>query len=467
VDVSKSTAEAAVDAVVHVTISDNELMAFIRISPPRNGGAAPTAETIGNALKNHGVIYNINTEKLAALEANPIYHSEILIAKGTSPVNGTDGTAFIHINTDKSQNMFKENDDGSVDFYDLDNVENVSQGQLLCTITPPTEGTPGMSAKGNEIKQKRGRPAPSYAGRNTELNEDGTAIISKINGTVEFNGKKLIVNDVYHVRGDVDASIGNLKVAGNLTIYGMVLPGFVIEAGGNISVEGTVESASLKAGGSIKLKSGIIGSEIHCAEDLTCRFIENCNVSVGGNITAEYILNSIINCGKNLKLFGKKAKIIGGSCIVGQDIEAETIGSVTNVRTKIELCTDPANLEQQRALRKKVAEIEKSIEGVKPLIAILRKLEAARQLTPDKKEILESAVFSHSAYVDLLDETKKALEEITQLIDTQGFGKIKCKGSIYPGTTIIIGSSILPISDVQNNKSVYYSEGCIHFGSVR
>jgi uncharacterized protein (DUF342 family) len=54
----------------------------------------------------------------------------------------------------------------------------------------------------------------------------------------------------------------------------MVLPGFRIEAGGNIEINGTVESAEIKAGGNIILRSGIIGSKLHCQGDLTSRLLK-------------------------------------------------------------------------------------------------------------------------------------------------------------------------------------------------
>jgi uncharacterized protein (DUF342 family) len=82
--------------------------------------------------------------------------------------------------------------------------------------------------------------------------------------------------------------------------------------------------------GNIKLKSGITGSELSCGGDLTCRFIENCKISVKGNITAEYILNSDVSCGGNLKTIGNISRIVGGICAVGQGFETKSIGSISN-----------------------------------------------------------------------------------------------------------------------------------------
>ena len=155
----------------------------------------------------------------------------------------------------------KENEDGRVDYYDLGLIQNVSAGQVLCVLTPPTEGTPGYTVKGDIVKPKPGKPAPVVPGPNTMLSTDGLQIISKINGQFEFDGKKVIVNETYTLNQDVDTSTGNIKVAGNLVVRGMVTSGFKIEAGGYISVTGVVESATVTAGKDVSLQGGANGSK--------------------------------------------------------------------------------------------------------------------------------------------------------------------------------------------------------------
>lgn len=454
-------APPVVDAIIHVSIAENELAAYLNIEPPRNGGADPSLQALEDALANHGIIYNINREKLEELAVKPIYGQNLPIANGIAWVNGIDGAAFFQIETGKKSLKPKENEDGTVDFGNLGIVENVKLGQILCKITLPTEGTPGISVKGNELPQKKGQPAPSYIGKNTELNEDGTAILSQINGHVEFNGNKINVQETFFVQDNVDTSTGNIKVINNLVIKGMILPGFEIEAGGNIQVNGTVEAAKIKAGGSIKLHGGITGSELYCEGDLHSRFIENCNIFVKGDLKAEYILHSNIKCGKNLKVTGLIAKIIGGACIVGQDIEASTIGSIANIKTKLELGTDPTIIERQQKLLVQVPELAKRIESLQPLITLLQQLEASDRLTPEKKQIFDNVSFNYDTDTKLLEKAKKELEEISQSLQIKGYGRIVCTGAIYPGTSIVMGTAKLSITDTLKNTSLYYDEGSI------
>ncbi len=459
-------APPAVDALVHVSISSDQLEAYIEIEPPRNGGSGPTMDMMTAALGKSGVIYNIDTAELIAIEQLPAYNDSICIAKGTPPKDGIDGTICFKFETDTHDLKPRENADGSVDYHDLGIVQNVAKDQVLAIITPPIEGTPGISVKGKELNQKKGKPVPSYAGKNTELNEDGTAILSKIDGQAAFDGHKIYVYETYYVRGNVDNSTGDIHVQSSLDVSGVVLPGFKIEAGKNISVRGTVENAEVRAGGNIEFMSGITGSELYCEGDLTCRFIENCNVFVMGEVTAEYILNSNIKCGKSVKTVGRRSKIIGGNCLAGQNIVTSTIGSIANVKTRLELGTDHTVIKRQQELQAMVPELEKSIEKMKPLLSLLQQLEKNNRLTSEKAEILQKVQYSFDAKAEILENTYKELEIIDEKLINRGYGKIICAGTIYPGTTVEIGPTTLQITETLTNTSLHYSEGDIIMGTA-
>ena len=282
------------------------------------------------ALKKNNIVAGINSEKLIELINNPVYNRNILIAQGSVPINGINGSYVFNFATQKSFKP-KEREDGTVDFNDISFVQNVIKGQVLCTIKLHTDGIEGFTVTGEKLPCEKGKPVSNLVGKNTELSEDGTVIYSTIDGHVEFNGTKIYVNETLYIQEDVDNSTGNIKVNGNVVVRGMVLAGFCVEAGGNIEISGTVESAVLKAGGKIILRSGIIGSELHCNGDLSSRFIEDCNVTVKGDVKAEYIMSSNITCGKSIKIVGAIAKIVGGSCIAGKDIETRTIGTLAGV----------------------------------------------------------------------------------------------------------------------------------------
>ncbi len=456
-----------VDASVRASTDAKELTAYLYIEAPQNGGAAPNLAMMQDALDKSGITYNIDAEKLKELETAPVYGRYITVAAGIAPVDGVNGTADFKFRTEKGNGAPKIKADGSVDFFDLDIVENVAKGQVLCQITHPTEGSPGISVKGRELKQTKGRPVPSYTGSNTELTEDGTAIVSKINGQVSFAAYRIQVNETFVVRGNIDNSTGNIKVVGNLVVTGMVMPGFKIEAGGEIEVRGIVESSTIKAGGNIKLQSGIIGSEITCDGDVKGRFIENCNLFVKGDITAEYIVGSTVKCGKNIKTMGSKAKIIGGSLMAGQNIEARVIGSPVGIVTRVEIGTDPNVIKRQQELTNRIAELEKSIKSLKPLITMLRQLEEAGRLTKDKREILDNVGYSFDTNTGQLEDSKMELEEILETVKIRGFGRVICTDMIHSGTVVVIGGAMFNVKEDMPFTALYYDDGEIKRGMAR
>ena len=449
------------NANVQVSITDNGLLAFVLIEPPSNGGSPPTYDSICAALAKAGVTQNINVKKIKELAEEPVYGRNIIIATGIASVNGVDGTATLQFDTEKENLRPKENSDGRVDYRDLGLVENVKKGQILCTIVLPTEGSEGISVKGERLIQRRGKPATNYLGPNTELSQDGTAILSKIDGFVELKNGRINVSDTFTLSGDVDLTTGNIAVSGNLVIRGGIQPGFRVEATGYLDVCGTAESASIKAGGNVRLQSGITGSSLTCDGDLKSRFIEGCNVFVKGDITAEYVLHSDIKCGKNLKVLGSQAKIIGGNCIVGQNIEACFIGSVATVKTRLEIGTDPTIIERQQSLLAQIPKLEKNIESLRPLLALLRQLEANNRLTPEKKDALEDASYSYETYTKLLEDARRELQEIAEALYARGYGRVVCSGIIYPGTNIIIGSAKLTVNETLKNTTVSNYKGLI------
>lgn len=447
-----------VDAKINVLISSNRLEAYLNIDPPQNGGNPPTEEMINKALSEYKISYGIDAEKIKGLLNNPVYNTNILIAKGLPAVNGTDGSYTLNFQTEKIIKP-KELSNGNVDFFELGLIENVTEGQKLCTIVLPTPGSEGITVTGDKIHQKSGKAVPYLVGKNTILSEDGTAILSAIRGHVSFVNGKIKVDDTFVLNDDVSTATGNIKVFGNVVINGNVMPGFNVEADGYIEVTGTVESATLKAGNKMALKSGVTGSDLNCGGDIASRFFENCNVLSRGNIKAEYIVNSNIRCGKNLDITGLYAKLIGGSCVVGGDLTAKIIGTPSCAKTDIELGTDPTNVERQQILVKEIPELNKQLSKLEPLISLLREYEAAGRLNDEKKIALENAISSYEAMKAQLESDEQELVQIDEAMKIIGFGRIICKGTIFPGTRIKISEAVLSVTDNIVNMMLYYSEG--------
>ncbi|MDD4726879.1 MAG: FapA family protein [Tissierellia bacterium] len=460
---NKEQTENPVDAVINVSISSNKLEASIYIEAPKYGGLEADYQSIKSALDNANVNYGINDKLIHIISKTPQYRKYIIIAQGISSINGKDGTFKLLFNTSKDFKP-KTKKDGSVDFQNLETVESVSKGQILCEITHPVEGKDGMTVTGQVISFAPGKAVPSLLGKNTSYNEDKTAIRATTDGQVDFSKGKIDVNETFYISQNVDNSTGNIRVIGNVIVNGTILPGFSVEAGGNIEVKESVCSVDLKAGGNVVLRRGAITSKIACNGDLTSNFIENCNAFVKGDIKATYIMNSRIKCGNNIQTIGAISKIVGGNYVAGGNIESRTIGSTAGVQTFMEIGTDPETIDRQHMLLKELPELEKKFESLKSLIYLLQQYEAADRLTLEKKEMLRDATFSYNKISNTITSGKKELAEISEIIRAKGYGRIISRDTIYPGTTVKIGSRQMTVNEPLFNKSLYYTDEGIGIG---
>ena len=451
-------------AVIRVSLSEEKTEAYIEIEPPEEGGSLPTKASLVKALLDHKVIFGMDQAALSGLADQPVFNEKVLVAKGRPVQHGENGTCAFLVDVNKRFKP-KERPDGSIDFRELNIIENVHKDQVLCTLTPPTQGTNGHSVLNAVLHAKRGKSVPSVLGKNVKLGDDGTSVLSCIDGQVDYDGRKLHVNESQYIQ-NVDNSTGNIKVLGNAIVHGSVLPGFCVEAGGNVEVHGSVSSAKITAGGSIILRSGMTGSELNCGGDLSSRFVENCKLFVKGSITAEYILNSQIKCGKSLQVVGSHSKILGGSCLAGRDIVARDIGSQADVRTELELGTDTECLERQQELVALIPNLERQCQSLKPMITLLKQLEITNRITPEKQQVLDNAVAQFEDNTAQIAEAKEELEAINESVNSKGYGRVVCSGTIYPGARLKIGTATRIITEPLKAAALYLFEGEIKLGSA-
>ncbi|MGI6669445.1 MAG: DUF342 domain-containing protein [Acetivibrionales bacterium] len=360
-------------------------------------------------------------------------------------------------------------EDGRVDFRELNLIQNAEKGQVLCTLIPPTPGTPGKTVYGTDIPAMDGKPVALPRGRNVSISEDGTQLIANIDGQICYIDGKVSVFATYEVQADVDNSTGNINFIGNVSIRGNVLSGFVVEAGGSVEVMGVVEGAVIKAGGDIILRRGMQGMGkgiLVSGGDIVARYIENSNIEARNNIKAEAIMHSNVKCGNKLELSGKKGLLVGGSCKVGKEIVAKVIGSPLATSTDIEVGMDPTIRERYKALKEELVSIENDHRKADQAVVILKKLEMAGTLTPEKQELLAKSIRTRAFLSNRIMEVKEELKLIEGRLQQEAFGKIRCYNVIYPGTKISIGSCMMYVKENLHYCTLYRDGADIRVGPI-
>jgi len=459
VNIGKFDYNPANDAIMSVEISDMEMKAFMSVRAPGIGGSDLTYENILAILKNNGIIFGIKEDIIRQNEEYPEYNSHVLVAEGEKPANGNDAKIIYNFKIDHSNIVLKEKD-GKVDFKDLNIVENVVAGQFLAKKIPHEEGKQGQTVTGKMLPAKSGKDVEIDIGKNVRLSEDGKTAISEINGQVLVVSKKINVEPVYTVAGDVNLHTGNILFLGTVIVKGNVDDGFSVKASGNVEVIGNVGKCEIDAEGDIVVHQGILGKtggKVRSGGNIIAKFIEHAHIqSVGNVIVSEGIIHSTVDSNKKIICQGRRASIVGGRLRAAEEINAKNFGSVAGSETILEVGYDPQSKEQLIILEEKNGELMKVIEEVELNIKTLQNLKKVQRKLPKEKAIyLEELLEKRSEYLTEVDEINTDIKKIKErLRSIKKEGKISASDKVFPGVKIFIKDVNL---DVRNEfKSVTF-----------
>lgn len=457
--------EKVEDAALEIEVSKDQMKAYIAIIPPK-GGKMMTLRDILRELSDNGVVHGVDEQKIAETIENQRFNTKVEVASGTPPQPGINGQVIYHFDTKKELKP-KVSENGTVDYYNLDLVTNVTRGQLLAQIIPPTRGIPGMNVLGKELPTKDGKPAKVLLGKGVSMTSDGLQIYSDIDGQPHLSYDKLSVLSVFEIQGDVGPATGNIDFLGTVIVRGNVKGGFSIKAEGDIEINGTVEDSTLEAKGNILLKRGMQGrgkGEIKAGNNVIARYVENAKIEAGQDvIISEAVMHSIVLAGRRVELQGRKGLIVGGACRAGEEVIAKTIGSPMATYTEIEVGINPGMKQRCMELNQQIDEVKESLLKVNQALSVILKKHKMRP-SQDKetliKRLKDTLEASKQEQNSLLEE-KQALEEKMQVSIRS---KVSCSNSVFPGVNIIIGSASMRVRDKIDFATFYNYEGHIRMG---
>lgn len=442
IKVSESTMLGPVDEKLLVEFENNDMVSTVRFTPPINGGAKFTDNSIYDALRDSGIKFGIDTIMLDELKDYREYFRSYEVAFGKEAVNGIDGRLEYMFDTNKRASRPKEGLNGNVDFMNLDLIQKTSTGRELVKVIQPTLGINGMDVKGSIIYAKPGKqPAKLPRGKNVISSDDDLALYSEIDGQIQFDNNKVSVLPVLEINSDVDLSTGNIDFNGAVSIRGGVRENFIVKARGVIEIKGTVEGAIIQSDSDVFLNSGIMGAEkakIIVQGNLTAKFIDAANVQVGGNISADSIMHSNVECNGEIVLEGKNGLLVGGKVWAIDKIVANEVGSPMETKTIINIGKTPSIGETGTTLFKKMDDIKLKIQKIEKIMDSIKSLGAS--ITPDQKVLLLKS--NHTRILLSTEQRKieKELDDINGKISAKR-AKFSVRKQIYPGVQLTMGSA--------------------------
>ena len=458
-----------VPEVATVNVSKDKMEAHIVFSRP-DGGNRLNQEDIEKAIQQAGITFGLLEGIEQRLANNRDYDRDYLIAEGMPPIPGKDGYLDYHFDTQRKTLKPKVMEDGKVDFRALNLIEMASNGMVLVTAIPEEFGRDGMDVLGGIVAQPKLKPAPKLvAGKGTELSEDGTKLLSKTAGQIIFDGKKVVVNPVLEVAGDVGAATGNIDFVGSVVVKGNVISGFRVVAEGDIDVQGVVEAAYIRSAGNVNIARGVQGmekAEIIATGDVSLKFAENCSVKAGKNIYAEAVLHSKVRCGRRLELAGKSAYLVGGDINVREAVVARTIGSSMGTTTNIHVGLDPDAFDEYNGYVREYNQLKTEHDKITNAARNMKELHEKGGLSEHKKSLFLRLLHQQSQFRQKMMAIKSDIDRLSEMLSGMS-GSITASDRIRAGVKATIGNASMHIHDDIKACVLRNADGVVIVGNYK
>lgn len=450
---NEEIAKKETESLIEVSVSDDKKQGFIKLEKQAEGSTVFTKEQLIAALQKEKITHGIIDSAIEKLAQRPIFNIRIKVAEATAPIDGEDGVVKLLVKKDAEYKP-EYSEDETVDYKNLDYFQMVKKGQILCEIIKETPGIDGKDLYGQVIPAHKGRKPQVPAGKNTSLTADESKLMAECDGIIKFVNT-INIDEMMHIRNNIDFSTGNINFPGDVTIDGDVSSGFSVKAGGNLIIKGVVEDAKIAAAGNVVIAKGIYGGsmgEVIVGKDLRCNYIENAILHVDGDITVDYIIDGKITCKGNIYLSGTKELIVGGEIQLMGELVARDIGNdreyPTIIRILGEKIIDQDEIERLRTkeeqARQQLQEINEKETQINGLLLAQEKKDmlnrnhnspAMEQIGTLKKQIDRQALLLKKE----IEEIEKAIIHVEKKASVSYYGSVSAKRKLYRGTRIYFG----------------------------
>lgn len=398
-----------------------------------------TVNELTRILRHKEVKQGVVKGILTRIIEKEMYERDVIVAEGKKPVDGQDGKYLFYFKKEMKKTP-KVNEDGSVDFKNLELFESVQKDQLLVEYVAATSGGFGYDVFGNLLPPEKGKDLPPIQGKGFRLSEDKKKYYSMMDGIVEFSVNRLEVRNIFNVSGNVDASTGNINFQGDVYITGNVEPGFSVTATGNIKVDGRCEGCKIYAQKDVLIRKGCQGQGVGVIKAdgrIMGQFFESVTLEAKGDIDASYLLNSRVKSMGKLSVKGRRGVIIGGYTCAKQGVECFGLGNIAEVPTVIEVGIGKEDMDGYQGIVKKIQKIDSEIKTIEEAVSKLMEIEVK---TPEQDALYNrfaKALYSQkSLKKELFVEREKVQESLTK----QKVAKIVVTGKAYPGVKVFMNA---------------------------
>ncbi len=427
---------------ISVSVSEDEMHAWVEIDPPKRGAAPPTTDDVVRALEERDVTFGVNRSAIESILRRKRYGDAVLVASGDPVAHARSAEVRYHFNPLRGK-PYLEMEFGRINLKELNFIENKEAGDLLAELLPPVLPKDGRTVRNTIVPAQPAREQVEIRpGKGTRLSPDRRTLFAAESGNVRIVHGAVVIEPVVTLE-NVNYETGNIHFDGSVVVEKEIADGFVVEAGGDIQVGRGVGRATIRARGNVLLKTGVNGNgagRIECGGNLFAKYIESSDVRCNGHILVEEaIMHSQVSAGLNCVLNGRRAEVIASDLVVGGSLWCKKLGSIYEAPTHVFIGIRPERLEDYRGARKafeanqeEQSKLEEQLEQVRRAIDEGRRDEKMLRARESIKEKLgplkEAEAQLHHAVSVQRDKLSAARESILVVEDT-----------IYNGAVVLFG----------------------------
>jgi len=455
---------------IKVVVTPDRFSASVAIYISKDNQAPVTADMVRAALGTKGITTGIDDDAINNLVEDVRYNEMTVVARGTQPVPGEDGKLIFKFDPVPTFAP-REDENGRIDYKDINFIQSAVAGQILVEKKPLTNGTPGVDVFGKEIPSRPGRDVRLPTGLNTTVSEDGLKLVASIDGSIVFASQRVNVNSVHTIGGDISIITGNIKHNGSLIIRGKIESGFEVHANGDIEVGNTVADAKVISGGNIMIKGGLLGSRsglVQAAGDVHCKYVDDQVIVSGHAVTVGgELFNGIVTAKTRVVVTGSKGRIVGGRIMAGDEIRATFLGSENGTKTELQVAYEPNLMKRYHELIAEIKHFEENAQRVKESLFVFHRMKMDNKLSPERAEAMKRLEEFQVSYPEQRLAYDERKQDIEAEIQKNQSARIIAEQRVYPGVVLQFGIIYREIKDEMGPSCFMLSGGSVVWEDYR
>ncbi len=246
-----------------------------------------TPEDIISAIMSFNIVFGIENIKSiqSFISSSGFKKKPFRIAKGIKAIQGVDAKIEYYFETDylKAGGVDAE---GKIDFKERGEVPKIDIDTLLTEKFPLKESKNGRNIYGEELIVPPARDFQLKCQNGCLLSKDETKIYSEISGYPKLSlSGNVSVLDTFMIKEDVDYQTGHIDYNGDITANGCLKNGFKIK-GNNIKI-GEIDGGTVYATGNIQIAKGVNNAKIYSRGNISAQYIHDSEIQCLGNVTVK------------------------------------------------------------------------------------------------------------------------------------------------------------------------------------